>query len=547
MGEPSGIKPFQCDTIDRASIRTEWQKWVRAFQLYLDAENIQDKLRKRNKLLHLGGIQLQEVAYNIPGATVQDNKDEQKDVFQILVDALTKYFSPTQNSTFERHTFRNLKPKEGETLNKFLLRLRQQAAKCSFGKTAEESMEINIKHKLIDNWAPLELKRKLLEKERSLLEIIDLCQIHEQITDQSKAMNIMIDNTPSTSVNRVTARSRHIQICYRCGSSRHLGNDDNCPAKAAKCRKCERWGNFAISCKTKTKKKGKTEIIPKHPNKDIITSFFVVDQGDVSIFGKDTAKRIGVLKLGLGVNRIQEASPFPKIKNITVKLTIDKSVRPVQQPLRRVPMAIEALVENKLKEALQRDIIEPVEEYSAWISPIVVTFKANGDIRICVDMRRANEAILRENYPLPTFDSILTKIRTAKYFSRLDLEWAYHQIELDEESRPITTVITHKGMFRYKRLMFGVTSAPEIFQRIFENILAHCKNSLNYLDDIIVYGSTEQEHDACLGKVITVFQENGILLNKTKCIKKVQKLRFLGHVLSHKGIETDQDKVKTIL
>ncbi|KAG5863498.1 hypothetical protein JTB14_025531 [Gonioctena quinquepunctata] len=162
-------------------------------------------------------------------------------------------------------------------------------------------------------------------------------------------------------------------------------------------------------------------------------------------------------------------------------------------------------------------------------------------------MRRANEVIRRENYPLPVFDSIMTKLRKAKFFSRLDLEWAYHRIELDKESRPITTFITHKGMFRYKRLMFGVTSAPEIFQRIFENLLSQCKNCINYLDDIIVYGSTEQEHDDCLVKVMQVFEDNDILLNKTKCIEKVQQLCFLGHNLSHKGIDADQEKVKTIL
>lgn len=185
---------------------------------------------------------------------MQYNEDEQNDVFRILVDAFTKYFSPTQNLTFERHSFRNLKPGEGETLSKFLLRLRQQAAKCSFGNNAGEATEINIKDKLIDNSVSLELKRKLLEKERSLSEIIDLCQIHEQIRDQSKEMDTTTGNTPSTLINRVAVRAQGTQNCYRCEGVGHLGNDDKCPAKNARCHKCELRGHIAGKCKTKANK-----------------------------------------------------------------------------------------------------------------------------------------------------------------------------------------------------------------------------------------------------------------------------------------------------
>lgn len=166
---------------------------------------------------------------------------------------------------------------------------------------------------------------------------------------------------------------------------------------------------------------------------------------------------------------------------------------------------------------------------------------------MCVDMRRENEAILRENYPLPTFDSFMTKLRGAKYFSRLDLLSAYHQLELHPESRAITTFITHKGVFRYKRLMFGVNSAPESFQRIFEGMLACCKNCLNYLDDIIIYGRTEAEHNTCLEEVMKVLHRNGVTLKESKCLYNVQELEFLGHKLSCKCIDADLKKVKTIL
>ena len=102
----SDIKPFLFEVIDKAIVRHEWEKWLRSFNLYIQAEEITDSVKKKNKLLHLGGSQLQEVIFNIPGALA--TKTKENDVFQILVDKLNTYFSPQRNSTFERHLFRNL-------------------------------------------------------------------------------------------------------------------------------------------------------------------------------------------------------------------------------------------------------------------------------------------------------------------------------------------------------------------------------------------------------------------------------------------------------
>lgn len=265
------------------------------------------------------------------------------------------------------------------------------------------------------------------------------------------------------------------------------------------------------------------------------------------MLGEDTAIKLGVLKLGIGINHVEKLKPFNKIAGIKVRLSIDTSIKPVQQPLRRVPVAVEDKVEAKLNEILALDIIEPVVGPSAWISPVVVVFKANGDIRLCIDMRRANAAILREKYPLPTFDSFMTRLQGAKFFSRLDLKNAYHQLELEEESRYITTFITSKGLFRYKRLLFGVNSAPEIFKKTMENILAPCKNALNYLDDIIVFGATEKQHDTHLEDVLAVLKSFNVAINNDKCLWKVQKLKFLGHVLSSDGISADPNKIDSAL
>ena len=138
-----------------------------------------------------------------------------------------------------------------------------------------------------------------------------------------------------------------------------------------------------------------------------------------------------------------------KLTNFQLKIHVDENVTPVAQPVRRIPYSIREGVEKKLDELLNLDIIEPVEGPTPWVSPVVCVPKHNSDeIRMCVDMRRANEAVIRERHPIPTVDEVLNDMNGSSVFSRLDLKWGYHQIELDPVSRVITTFITHKGLFR---------------------------------------------------------------------------------------------------
>lgn len=229
-----------------------------------------------------------------------------------------------------------------------------------------------------------------------------------------------------------------------------------------------------------------------------------------------------------------------------MRLPIDEAVVPVSQPYRRVPVPMEKAVDRKIEELLQQDIIEPVDGYSDWMSPVVVVHKDQNEVRICVDMRRANQAIKRENHPLPVMDDFLPHINGAKYFSKLDVKQAFHQIELAPESRPITTFMTRKGMFRYKQLMFGISCAPEIFQKIMEKLLAKCEGCLNYVDDIIVYGETENIHNDRLAKVLQTLADNNVVLNKDKCVTGVKRMKFLGHILSENGISPTNDKIEAI-
>ncbi|XP_055543705.1 uncharacterized protein K02A2.6-like [Wyeomyia smithii] len=161
-------------------------------------------------------------------------------------------------------------------------------------------------------------------------------------------------------------------------------------------------------------------------------------------------------------------------------------------------------------------------------------------------MRRANLAIKREGHLMPTFDDFLPRLKKARLFSRLDIKEAFHQVELHESCRHITTFISHVGVFRYKRLMFGVSCAPEMFQKILEQILSKCENVVVYIDDILVFGEDEKQHDRALEQVMTALNLRGVLLNHQKCVIKVEELTFLGHNISGNGIRPAEEKTSAI-
>lgn len=166
-----------------------------------------------------------------------------------------------------------------------------------------------------------------------------------------------------------------------------------------------------------------------------MVEFYVVKGNGKILIGRDTATSMGVLKISAPVNEVeanQEASGHSKlgtIKDVIVDIPIRTDVTPVVQPYRRIPVALEKLVDKKIDELLNKGIIEPVNEPAKWVSPVVVVPKGDGsDVRICVDMRRANEAVERENHPLPTIEDFLPHLAKAKVFSRLDVESAFHQV-----------------------------------------------------------------------------------------------------------------------
>ena len=217
-------------------------------------------------------------------------------------------------------------------------------------------------------------------------------------------------------------------------------------------------------------------------NKQAIAEVCVIEGvGNTSLLSPCTAEELGVLRIEVHAvedtrESVMRKHPdvfhgIGKLHSRQVKLHVDENVTPIAQPLRRTPYNVRDKVEAKINKLIDCDIIEPVENAPLCVNPVVIVPKANGEIRLCLDMRWANEAIKRVIFPIPTVDEVLQELNGSKVFSKLDLKLGYHQIELDEESCDITTFSVHNGLYRYKRL-FYVNSTTEQYQHEIQRVIS---------------------------------------------------------------------------
>lgn len=604
------IRPFDMK-IDQSQLATEWRKWKRSLEYFLAASGITGQREMRNQLLHLGGPDLQDIFDNLPGVHDIPHVTPDPPFYDVAISTLEAHFQPCRRRTYERHVFRQIAQLPGERFGDFVMKLRVQAKRCDFdlkGTSVTESMIID---QIAEKCSSSALRKKVLEKDRPLEEVVAIGKTMEDVELQCKEMsqtekykatvetvnkvNFQRKVPPSVSGYRSLDRShdfrgdrrqyvntqsrfkpdgrpnwnvpsnprmavkgtdeRHpnfdARICFGCGRRGHLRGGSVCIAKDAQCRKCCSFGHFAKWC-TKRQIEEANEMVPNKRIKAVyetnvqtktsddkprsntdaeicyvmgenvfrfivggvgvemtidsgaaanlidcrtwkalqakgakltystkvnrsfkaygsatplkiigmftavivagdskaIATFYVAENGTQSLLGDETAKELKVLKIGYNVGSVQASEIFPKIKGVLVEIPVDPNVKPVQQPYRRAPFALEAKITEKLQSLLDRDIIEKVDEPSPWVSPIVPILKDNGEIRLCVDMRRVNKAILRETHPLPIVEELFGGINGAIRFSKLDIKEAYHQVEFAKRSRAVPTFITKQGLFR---------------------------------------------------------------------------------------------------
>jgi len=220
------------------------------------------------------------------------------------------------------------------------------------------------------------------------------------------------------------------------------------------------------------------------------------------------------------------------------------------QPIRQRAYK-QALIEKEktrkaINDLLDQGIIQP--SCSPWSSPVVLIKKKNGEIRFCVDYRKLNAVTKRDNYPLPRIDDALDRLNGAKFFSSMDCDQAYYQVPVAPDDIEKTAFITPDGLFEFKYMPFGLCNAPATFQRLMDVVLGRLKwtIALVYLDDIVVYAKSFEEHLSNLAQVFDALRRAGLKLKPSKCHFGNDKLLFLGHIISKDGVSVNPEKIKAV-
>lgn len=232
-------------------------------------------------------------------------------------------------------------------------------------------------------------------------------------------------------------------------------------------------------------------------------------------------------------------------KNFEAHLTLKPDVTPKYQKARPLPFALMDPVKKELQRLVDNKIIGRIQT-SVNAAPIVPVKKANGSLRICGDFKAINSQLEIDRHPIPRIDELFTKLQGGELFSKVDLSEAYLQIPLDEASQKLMVINTPFRLYKYLRLQFGVASAPSIFQRKMDEMVAGIPNCAPYLDDVIVTGRTVDEHLSNLEKLFTRLEENGIKCRKEKCVFGKPEVEYLGHIIFASGIRPSGSNVKAI-
>ena len=157
-----------------------------------------------------------------------------------------------------------------------------------------------------------------------------------------------------------------------------------------------------------------------------------------------------------------------------------------------------------------------------------------------------NQASKLDRYPIPRVEDLLATLAGGKSFTKLDTSWTFQQLVLDEKSRDLVVVNTHKGLFRYTRLPFGIALAPGVFQRVIESLLQHIPGVIVYIHDILVTGPTDEEHLVSLEEVVGRIELAGLWLKKRKCSFMAKSVVFLGYQIDAQGLHPVTEKVRAV-
>ena len=288
--------------------------------------------------------------------------------------------------------------------------------------------------------------------------------------------------------------------------------------------------------------------------KERLLEVFIVKTRQCPILSFQASKELDLIKVVTSIARTEDIIAnfdvvFHGLGCLTepYKIKIDHDIQPVVCPLRNQPVALRERLKEEIDNMERLGVIKKVDIPTDWVNSLVIVEKhKTKQLRICLDPRPLNKAVKREHFQLPTLEDITTRLAGAKRFSKLDAKNGYWQIPLEEESQLLTTFSTPFGRYCFARMPFGVKSAQEVFQKRMYQSFGDLPGIEIDIDDILVWGASEEEHNSHLQAVLKRCKDIGLTLNKDKCRFNVPEVTYLGHTISADGVAPDKEKVRAI-
>ena len=327
----------------------------------------------------------------------------------------------------------------------------------------------------------------------------------------------------------------------------------------------ECWNKSKLTCL------GEARITIKNPanGKKYSVKFVVVEEEFTPLLGNSASQKMKLITVNHNnittpkVNAVKTKDLIEEYADVfheevgklpgTVHLETDPTIMPVVSPSKRLPVNLKEKLKVELDKMCSQGVIKPVKKATSWVSSLSIQTKSNGSLRVCIDPRPLNTALIRQRFQLPILDDLLPELNKARVFTTADLRSGYWHLALDEESQNLLVFDTPYGLYKWKRLPFGINAASEIFQKQLYKAVGNLQGVVCVADDIIVYGAGVNDadalrnHDENLENLLQKCRENNIRLNKEKLKLCQTSVPFLGHIITNEGLKPDPAKIEAVL
>ncbi|KAM3961452.1 LOW QUALITY PROTEIN: uncharacterized protein ACR2FA_004568 [Aphomia sociella] len=522
-----------------------WDNYLDRLNYCFEANGIHSESVKKANFFTVCGSQVFETCL----ALITPRKSSEV-TFSEIETILTKHYSPKPNEISMSYKFYKRDQQEGERASDYIAELRKISSNCNF-----TDLERMLRDRLVCGMSDRRLQYDLLKKDNlSYQDVVDAVLSAESAgrdvrmiqtgsvgatVPSAFAASAATSDEPTSQpapepmdINAVQMKS-NMRLCYRCGD-RHGGV---CRFVNTICRFCKKRGHIEKVCITKK----------RNGNKDCN---FMEDDGDTyigGIYNVTATHRVPPYEVGLTLNGmpvIMQVDSGASFSLVNERTWFALQAGPAPPRLRTPPHALRTWTDAPVALHGQARLRVQYKDTTCVLNVFVA--KGNGPNLLGRDCT-VNQATESDTYPMPTANEVFAIIAGGKYFSTLDLNRAYTQVMVDEDTAKLLTLNTCKGLYTVHRLAFGVKASPGIFQRLMTALLAGVKGVAVLIDDIIVSGRTMIEMHQRLDIVLTLIKNAGLRLNKNKCKLAREKVEFLGYVIDADGIHPAPSKVDAIM